>query len=207
MNKLEKQFKDGFDRRKEHSKENIRRASLELFSQFGVDRVSIIDIAKKAGVSQATIYNNFGSKEVLAREFVTTMVDLLVNNAEKALSPAMPFEEKITAFIGFISNAIAHGYSPDAAHASLPSNVALRSDPEIQEIMDTAKKKMIDLLLTVVDEGKAQGFINSSISEEAFKIYFNAFMDTFTDPKIQVKLLANPGLVEDLNTLMINGLR
>ena len=56
----------------EQSKEDIRKAAWELFGQFGVDKVSMADIAKKAGVSQATIYNNFGSKEALIREFVTT---------------------------------------------------------------------------------------------------------------------------------------
>jgi len=45
----------------------------KLFSQFGVEKVSIVDIARKAGVSQATIYNNFGSKEALVREFVTPL--------------------------------------------------------------------------------------------------------------------------------------
>ena len=58
---------DGFARRKEQSKEDIRMAAWELFSQFGVDKVSMTDVARKAGVSQATIYNNFGSKEALAR--------------------------------------------------------------------------------------------------------------------------------------------
>ena len=56
---------DGFERRKEQSKEDIRRAAEELFSKFGADKVSVNDIARKAGVSQATIYNNFGSKDEL----------------------------------------------------------------------------------------------------------------------------------------------
>jgi AcrR family transcriptional regulator len=58
---------DGFTRRKEQSKEEIRKAAWELFGQFGVEKVSIVDIARKAGVSQATIYNNFGSKDALAK--------------------------------------------------------------------------------------------------------------------------------------------
>jgi len=44
---------DGFARRKEQSKEDIRRAAEELFSRFGADKVSVNDIARKAGVSQA----------------------------------------------------------------------------------------------------------------------------------------------------------
>jgi DNA-binding transcriptional regulator YbjK len=48
---------NGFERRKEQSREDIRRAAEQLFSRFGTDRVSVNDIAREAGVSQATIYN------------------------------------------------------------------------------------------------------------------------------------------------------
>ena len=65
---------DGFERRKEQSKEDIRRAAEELFSKFGADKVSVNDIARKAGVSQATIYNNFGSKDELVHDYLKSIV-------------------------------------------------------------------------------------------------------------------------------------
>ena len=94
---------NGFARRKEKSKEDIRRAAAELFAQFGVDKVSIASIARKAGVSQATIYNNFGSKEALAREFVAAAVDGLVNRVQAVLTPEKPYKDKIAAFVQFLS--------------------------------------------------------------------------------------------------------
>ena len=103
---------DGFARRKEQSKEDIRKAAWELFSQFGVDRVSIADIARKAGVSQATIYNNFGSKEALVREFVTGAVEQLVNRVQEILTPKMLFQEKMAAFFHFISEMMTSGSPP-----------------------------------------------------------------------------------------------
>ena len=66
---------DGFERRKEQSKEDIRRAAEELFSKFGADKVSVNDIARKAGVSQATIYNNFGSKDELVHDYRKSIVN------------------------------------------------------------------------------------------------------------------------------------
>ena len=65
---------DGFERRKEQSKEDIRRAAEELFSRFGAEKVSVNDIARKAGVSQATIYNNFGSKDELVHDYRKSIV-------------------------------------------------------------------------------------------------------------------------------------
>jgi len=69
---------DGFDRRKEHKKESIVRAALELFQTYGFKKASINEIAHKAGVSQVTIYNHFGSKEGLVREVVKKLyIDIL----------------------------------------------------------------------------------------------------------------------------------
>ena len=47
---------DGFERRKEQKKEDIRRAALALFQSYGFKKVSIDEIARKAGVSQVTIF-------------------------------------------------------------------------------------------------------------------------------------------------------
>lgn len=48
---------NGFERRKERKKESIRQAAMQLFMEHGMRKVSIGEIADKAGVSQVTIYN------------------------------------------------------------------------------------------------------------------------------------------------------
>jgi len=197
---------DGFARRKEQSKEDIRKAAWELFSQFGVERVSIVDIARKAGVSQATIYNNFGSKETLVREFVTTMVDQLMNRVQEVLSYEKPYWEKMAAFIHIIAEMMANGRSSEGNVTGFTNNYALQNDPEIKKIRDSAKGKMTGLLLGLIREGKEQGQIHSDISEDGLLVYFKAFMDIFIDPQFQQQYYKNPKLVQDLGSLMINGL-
>jgi len=197
---------DGFERRKEQSKENIRKAASELFSQFGGEKVSIADIAKKAGVSQATIYNNFGSKEALTRDFVKTTVDQLVSDVENLLAPPIPFEEKITAIIQFISGAIADGNHPNMDRSVFASSIDLQSDREIKQIQENAKKRMTKIILDLIQEGKAQGRIKSDISDEVFTIYFFAFMDIFTNPQLQQRFHNNQKLLQDLGELLKNGL-
>ena len=53
------------ERRMERNRERILRATLELFQVHGIKKTTTNDIARKAGVSPATIYNHFGSKEDL----------------------------------------------------------------------------------------------------------------------------------------------
>ena len=197
---------NGFTRRKEQSKEDIRKAAWELFSQFGVEKVSIVDIAQKAGVSQATIYNNFGSKEALVREFVTTVVDQLVNRVEEILTPDKLYREKMAAFLQFISEIMAHERPSEADSTVFTSSYDLLNDPEIKKIHDTAQERMTGILLRLVQEGKQQGQVDPDLSEEALRIYFKHFMDIFTDPLLQQRYARDARLVQDLGALMIFGL-
>lgn len=197
---------NGFERRKEQSKEDIRRAASELFSQFGVEKVSIADIARKAGVSQATIYNNFGSKDTLAREFVTSVVDQLVDQVQEVLAPDRPYREKMAAFIQFISEIVTHERPTRADATVFTSSLDLQNDPEIRRIRDSAREKMTDLLLGLVREGKEQAQVDASLSDEALRVYFRAFMDIFTDPQLQYRFYGDSELVRDLGSLMIYGL-
>jgi len=82
---------NGFERRKEQKKESIRRAALELFKLYGTKKVSISEIAEKAGVSQVTIYNHFGSKEELVRDTVKKMLLSLMERYQVMMESEQPF--------------------------------------------------------------------------------------------------------------------
>jgi AcrR family transcriptional regulator len=197
---------NGFERRKEQSKEEIRRAAWELFAQFGVERVSMADIARKAGVSQATIYNNFANKETLTREFVAVAVDSLVDGIEQVLAPEMPFREKMAAFANYIGEIIASGRPVEAGATVFSSSADLQNDPEIRKIKDAAREKMTGLMLRLVAEGRVQGQVNPNLSDEALRVYFRAFMDVFIDPQLQRRFASSAALVQELGSLMIYGL-
>lgn len=194
---------DGFARRKEHSKEEIRKAAWELFSQFGVDKVSMMDIANKAGVSQATIYNNFGSKEALVREFVNSAVEMLAHGVRQSIETGQSYQDKMAAFFQFISAMMANG-SPSPVFAG---NLDLQNDPEIKKIRFQAEQEMIALLLGLIKEGKQQGQVNPELSEEALRMYFKVFMDIFPNAEFQRQYARNPNLVNELGALMLFGLK
>lgn len=198
---------DGFARRKEQSKDDIRKAAWELFSQFGVDKASIADIARKAGVSQATIYNNFGSKEVLAREFVTASVEHLMSSVQEILTHKKSFNDKMAAFFEFISDMMASGRPSGSENAVFTSSLDLLHDPEIKKIRTEAQKKMTELLLQLIEEGKQQGQVNPDLSDEALHVYFAVFMDVFTNPELQRRFYKRPAIIQEVGALMLYGLK
>ena len=82
----------------------------------------------------------------------------------------------------------------------------LLNDPEIAEIRARAKERLADLLLDLIREGQAQGQVAPDLSDEAFRIYLQAFMDLFSDPRLQSRFAQEPRLVEDLGRMMVAGL-
>ena len=48
---------------KQNTKEKIFEVSIDLFSQYGYDGVSIRQIAKEVGIKESSIYNHYPSKE------------------------------------------------------------------------------------------------------------------------------------------------
>ena len=114
-------------------------ASIGTLSLVGVKRVSISAIARKARVSPATIYDHFGSKEALAREFVTTMIDQLVSQVQEVLAPERPFREKMAAFVQFIAEIMAQ-HKPSAADGAVftPTPNSGTSSPAIPRSFKTS---------------------------------------------------------------------
>ncbi|MFF0015949.1 TetR/AcrR family transcriptional regulator [Streptomyces sp. NPDC005374] len=67
------------------NRERIATAAREMFTEFGPD-VPLDDIARRAGVGNATVYRNFPDREALVREVVCSVLDRTSEAAELALA-------------------------------------------------------------------------------------------------------------------------
>jgi AcrR family transcriptional regulator len=198
---------DGFMRRKEQSKEDIRKAARELFSQFGIGKVSIVDLAHRAGVSQATIYNNFGSKENLERDFMMTIVDNFVDKAHGILFSDKPYQVKLNVFIQFLESMVKHTPETDpdeTDHAEFLANIL--NDPKIKKMQDEMAGKLVNLILEFISEGKKQGEIRSNISGDALSIFVKSLTGTLFDPELHPRFHRQPELARDVLLLSMYGM-
>lgn len=77
--------------KEEGKKGQLLLASLKLFSEQGYDRISVRDIAKVAGVSEAALYKHFKSKEEMAlyifKKIITEYTTQVALIAEKEMDP------------------------------------------------------------------------------------------------------------------------
>ena len=181
----------GRKKRAEKNRNSIIRAATELFLLQGIKKVSISDVSQKAGVTSATIYNQFGSKDALVREVVIDWFTKTLEDYKQVLNSAKSFEEKLQNVMSFKSDLAGkmHGEFLMAATSDI--------DPQTKEFFE--KEYMVELLRCVnvfYAEGKEQGYIDPELSTETILRYteiirrgLQAEAEMTTDPEYTSKLL------------------
>ncbi|MFD8808881.1 TetR/AcrR family transcriptional regulator [Streptomyces sp. NPDC059597] len=125
------------------NRERIVTAAREMFVEHGL-HVPLDEIARRAGVGNATLYRNFPDRDALAREVVCSVMDRTARAAEQALTETgdafaalerfvhAAAEERISALCPMISSDFDHDH-PDLEAARR------RIEGLVAEIMDRAK--------------------------------------------------------------------
>jgi AcrR family transcriptional regulator len=194
---------DGFERRKEQSKEDIRRAAEELFSRFGADKISVNDIARKAGVSQATIYNNFGSKENLVRDYHGSIVKKIASSFRGIIVMKKSWVDKFQGFLQYWIE-IADRYQLEIEDPVHLSDSHIQSETSSR---DSIGKEIEDSFREFIKEGREKGSIRADISDEAIVAYFKFFQQGISNnPGLRDKMNRDSKLSHDLLTLFTYGL-
>jgi AcrR family transcriptional regulator len=193
---------DRFERRKEQSKEGIRRATEELFSRFGADKVSINDIARKAGVSEATVYNNFGSKENLVRDYHGTIVEKIASSFRGIIVMKKSWVDKFQGFLqSWIDIADRYKLEIESTRYSDDSN---QGD---NESLNSVKGEIENSFREFIKEGKEQKSLRSDISDEAIMTYIKFYQQGISNnPGIKERMRRDNKFSDDLLSLFMYGI-
>ena len=129
--------------------EKIGSAALGLFIRKGITGTTTKEIARKAGVSEGSIYNYFESKEDLAYKLFVRYMDMFRDELSDATStsgnPAEKLSAAVRAFFGFAER------EPDAyAYIMIGHYTELRKVPP-------DKKKPMDIFVGIIGEGVRDG--------------------------------------------------
>ena len=149
-----------YERRVERNKERILRAALELFQVHGIKKATTNDIARKAGVSPATVYNHFGSKEDLVRAVVEYFLNSTWADFKNIFWGPLSFMEKMECILSYKSDMLGQ-YQGEFMQA------IISEDPEIRHLVDsTYMTEIMPVVIDFYEEGKRQGYVNPEFSTE-----------------------------------------
>ena len=82
--------------KKDLKKQNILNAAREVFIHYGYKKASVVDIAERIGLDQATIYYYFDNKESLYVACILSEINDLKTRMHKAVSKIKTIKELIT---------------------------------------------------------------------------------------------------------------
>ena len=134
------------------NRERIVTAASEMFTEFGPD-VPLDEIARRAGVGNATVYRNFPDRDALVREVVCSVMDRTVRAAEQALSETGDAFEALERF--------AHTAADERISALCPmvSSTFDQHHPDLED----ARRRAESLVAQLMDRAKAAGQLRGDV--------------------------------------------
>ena len=125
------------------NRERIVSAAREMFTEFGPD-VPLDEIARRAGVGNATVYRNFPDRDALVREVVCSVLDRTVRAGQTALAETGDAFEALERFVHVSADERISALCPmisttfDEHHPDLEA-ARERCERIIEEVMDRAR--------------------------------------------------------------------
>lgn len=191
---------DGFEKRRNEKKKAILQTALELFDQYGFDRVTVTEIADKAHVSKVSIYNFFESKDNLRRIIIKDMLDESIEKIRTLTDKEGSFLDKIEEYIQIRT----WYYGKYSLRLFFE---AVESDLEVRQYVDDFNAANKQLLMRFIAEGKHSGIFSPDVSDSAIEIYIDMIQTYLMhNREIRDRIERNPELIREINMMFIDGL-
>jgi AcrR family transcriptional regulator len=134
------------------NRERIVTAAREMLTEFGPD-VPLDEIARRAGVGNATVYRNFPDRDALVREVVCSTLDRTSEAAERALAETGDAFEALERFLHVAVGERISALCPMAA------GTFDKHHPDLV----AARERMEHLIGTLMDRAKAAGQLRTDV--------------------------------------------
>ncbi|WP_027409159.1 TetR/AcrR family transcriptional regulator [Anoxybacteroides tepidamans] len=162
---------NGYQRRAEQKKQDIKKATLQLLYDIDPKQLKISDIAKKANVSQVTIYNHFQSKEQLIREVLIDYMVEQIEQYERFFRTDCSFQEKVEYMI-FEKKKVLQQIRVDLFQQLMKEDEQLRDSVEL-----LSQTRIIPLFIEMVKEAQRKGEIDPTLSIDTLLLYVKIWRD------------------------------
>ncbi|MFI7410783.1 TetR/AcrR family transcriptional regulator [Streptomyces sp. NPDC049627] len=134
------------------NRERIVTAAREMFVEFGPD-VPLDDIARRAGVGNATVYRNFPDRDALVREVVCSVMERTAAAAERALAETGDAFGALERFV--------HTAADERISALCP--MVQSTFDQHHPDLEVARERVEQLVVEIMDRAKAAGQLRSDV--------------------------------------------
>ena len=185
------------ERQHQLREEAIVEAAHDLLIHQGYNALNMDELAAQVGISKATLYQHFSSKD----ELVVQAVLAHMKQGEEKVKELMAGLTPIETLEHVVRYSVSRRISLSVAHFELPQH--LREDPRIQE----QRSNYVNFLGSIIEQGKADGTIRTDLSVPVvigtfFTIFSHAHQELLRD-----QIVSPEEMVETLVTTFLSGIR
>lgn len=135
-------------------KEDILKASIQVFSKEGFYNARMEDIAIAAGVGKGTIYEYFPSKKVLFQEMMRYAVEMYIAEVERHITGIKDAKEVLSSFMRFNINFLRE----HAEIARVVINQPHEINEEIMELFMNMRRNIEETIASIISCGISEGY-------------------------------------------------
>ena len=191
------------DRQRAVREDAILEATGELLAEQGYTLMSMDDVANRVGISKATLYQHFPSKEELAVHTITRRIQNLITYMNE-LDPAIPAIERLEVVVG---RSMQQRYSRTPFDMNLTQFMPphlLKEHPKYPQVHLQIETEMMRL----IDEAKVQGDVSEQYPTAIIaQMLFSCIRDANYELMIRTGSVTPQTLTESLMAIFFNGIR
>ncbi|SFL73520.1 transcriptional regulator, TetR family [Gracilibacillus orientalis] len=156
---------NGFEERTKKKIKQIFSASFDLVAEYGFNKINVQEIATRANVSPATIYNYFGTKDNLFKSMLNDWIDSKIYEYETILTSDQSFEVKIKEII-----------TMEADNIQFLNRInKIKDRSPVHSFLVSVEEKLEVFFQKLVDTGKMEGYISKHLSDRVLLTHFQLF--------------------------------
>lgn len=176
----------------ERKKAKIVQAAQALFKENGVSQVGMKEIAKCASVSQASIYNYYGSKEAVVAECAKIVMEDTFKKAIEILDMNINYLDKLTMALSLCTDGLNNAISLHFSDKALQDKTLVKL---LDENIQLGKN---EVYLQYIELGKKENCIDKSIPTEIYLSFIKAINTMGSDNTISNNLEINTKYIQKL---------
>ncbi|WP_306187274.1 MULTISPECIES: TetR/AcrR family transcriptional regulator [unclassified Streptomyces] len=139
----------------------ILAAATEVFSETGYQRGKVSEIARRVGVSEPVVFQNFGTKSALFRAVLDHAAQAVAALLNQSADAGRPVPEVLAAFL---DPAHMDRFHQPGSHGFLFADAAgLAHDPELGTALRAVHQQFVEALAQLLLRGQAAGDVRDDV--------------------------------------------
>jgi len=156
----------------------IREAGKELFWKFGIRRVSIEEVCRKAEVSKVTFYKYFENKNDLAIHLLDTIYTESLETYRELMGRDIPFEDKVRETIRMKME------GTQEISNEMIDDILGHPDEEIKNYYQSIATTVLQEVVRWYAEAQKKGEVRQDIRVEFMMFFMNHMMELAQDERL-----------------------